>query len=352
MFGWSCSALLHDPRNVALYLASRPLNAVSSEGTRDAAPCSGSSRTAPSIAVSSSVSIVSAIASSGNSRRKRPGPVVPQARRAATEDLLELGVVHRPELAVDGLGLAKRLERRAAFRLLAEERSRDADPREVGLGAAKGDGHHRQLVRLPLAERSERLQHRLRVVEVVDQKSAEQEPDGKQTERELGDHAEVPTAAPERPEELRVVAVRGDDRPPVGGHDRRGEQVVERESVEADQVPDPTAEGEPGHARVAERPAGRREAVSLAGRVEVLPECPATARRGARLRIDDDVAHQPQVDHHAALAHAVAGDAVATSADGDRKVALARVRQGGDDVLRCRAGARSAPVGARSSRCT
>jgi hypothetical protein len=130
-----------------------------------------------------------------------------------------------------------------------------------------------------------------------------------------------------------VVAVRGDDRPPVGGHDRRGEQVVERESVEADQVPDPTAEGEPGHARVAERPAGRREAVSLAGRVEVLPECAAAACRGARLRIDDDVAHQPQVDHHAALAHAVAGDAVATSADGDRKVALARVRQGGDDVF-------------------
>jgi hypothetical protein len=90
-------------------------------------------------------------------------------------------------------------------------------------------------------------------------------------------------------------------------------------------MPDPTPERETADAGVAERPARSREALALARRVEVLPQRPASAGRRPRHGIDDDAAHQAQVDHHRPVADAVAGDAVTASTHGDRQVGLPRV---------------------------
>src|SRR5947209_11762827 len=72
--------------------------------------------------------------------------------------------------------------------------------------------------------------------------------------------------------------------------------------------------------------------MALAGRIEILPERSAAARRDARLRIDDDLPHQPQVDDETPVADAVTRDAVAASAHGNRELRLAREPDSRSDV--------------------
>ena len=151
-------------------------------------------------------------------------------------------------------------------------------------------------------------------------------------EREVDDHAEVTAAATKCPEEVGVLALVGADDAPVRGHDRCGEQVVERQAVDADQVADAAAEREPRDARVAEGAARRRQTVPLAHRVEVLPERAAAARRRPCVRIDIDLADQAEVDDQASVADAVARDAVSTAANGDGQLRLGGVTHGGGDV--------------------
>ena len=146
-----------------------------------------------------------------------------------------------------------------------------------------------------------------------------------QLESELRDHAEVAAAAAERPEELGILPLaRGDDGP-VGGDDDRRKQIVEREPERRAQMPETTAERQAGDARVAEGPAGRREPVNLARRIEVVPERTAAAGRRPPLRVDDDLAHEPQVDRDRSITDAVARDTVAAAADRHGQVLL-RVR--------------------------
>jgi hypothetical protein len=98
-------------------------------------------------------------------------------------------------------------------------------------------------------------------------------------------------------------------------------------------VPDPAPECQAGDARVAERSARRRETVPLSGRVEILPERSSTTARRPRLRIDDDLAHQTQIDDETSVADAMTGDAVTTAADGHRQIRLAREPDGRDDII-------------------
>ena len=67
-----------------------------------------------------------------------------------------------------------------------------------------------------------------RVVEVVLQEAGQKAAHGMQTERELDDHAEIAATAAQRPEEVGVLALGREHHVPVGGHDGRSEQVVER----------------------------------------------------------------------------------------------------------------------------
>src|SRR5580765_4353149 len=144
-----------------------------------------------------------------------------------------------------------------------------------------------------------------------------------QLERELRDDAEVAAAATERPEELGILSLtRGDDSP-VGDDDGRSKQIVEREPERRAQMPETTAERQAGDACVAERPAGRREPVNLTRRIEVVPERTAAAGRRPLLRVDNDLAHEPQVDRDRSVADAVACDTVAAAADRHGQVSLA-----------------------------
>jgi len=115
-------------------------------------------------------------------------------------------------------------------------------------------------------------------------------------EREVDDDAEVAAAAAQCPEQVLVVGVISNCHGAVSGHDCRGDEVVESEPVQADQVPDASAKRQAANARVAKRSARKSKTCALTGRIDVLPERPATAGHLPRLAIDNDAAHQPQVD--------------------------------------------------------
>ena len=74
-------------------------------------------------------------------------------------------------------------------------------------------------------------------------------------ELEARDDAEVAAAAADRPEEVRVALVVDLQDPAVGEDDLGGEQVVDRQALLADEMPDAAAGRQPAEtdgARVAE----------------------------------------------------------------------------------------------------
>ena len=142
--------------------------------------------------------------------------------------------------------------------------------------------------------------------------------------------AEVAAAAADAPEQL-GLGVRVDEAElAIGRHDLRRQQVVDRQTVLADEVADAAAQREaadPDRAGVAEadRQAVRgRRLGHLAGRE------PGLRPGSAAFRIDLDRLHVAQVDHDAALGHAVAQSAVAAASNGELHAGGPRQR---DDVL-------------------
>ncbi len=152
-------------------------------------------------------------------------------------------------------------------------------------------------------------------------------------EREINDYAEVSAAAAKCPEQRAVLVLRSADDTAVRRHDRRRSEVVEREPVQPDQMPDPPAERQPCHSGIAEGPTRRRKALALTRWVQVLPKGTAAAGRGSRLWIHDNLAHQAQVGDETPVADAMTGDAVAAPSDGDRKIYLGRERDRRDDIV-------------------
>ena len=118
----------------------------------------------------------------------------------------------------------------------------------------------------------------------------------------------------------------------VRGHDLRGEEVVDRHAVLADEEADPSAErdaADADRARVAE--AGR-EAV-LPGGVRVLAgrESRLGPRRAA-VRVDVQRLHRRQVEDDPSLGDAEARPAVAAAPDGELAARVARERHHGCDL--------------------
>ena len=114
------------------------------------------------------------------------------------------------------------------------------------------------------------------------------------------------SAAAQRPKQIGVLVVARVYDTPRSGDDGRADQVVERESVEPDEMSDPAAEREAGNAVSPERI--RPEWQGHVGGTR--DRCPprATRRRtipAVRIRIDHDIAHQPQVDDATAVTDAV-----------------------------------------------
>jgi hypothetical protein len=68
-----------------------------------------------------------------------------------------------------------------------------------------------------------------------------------QRELQLGDHAEVPAATPQCPEQVRVLVFAGTHQFTFGGHHFGTQQVVACQSVHADEVSDAAAQREPAN---------------------------------------------------------------------------------------------------------
>jgi hypothetical protein len=68
-----------------------------------------------------------------------------------------------------------------------------------------------------------------------------------QRELQLGDHAEVPAATPQCPEQVRVLVFAGTHQFTFGGHHFGAQQVVACQSVHADEVSDAAAQREPAN---------------------------------------------------------------------------------------------------------
>ena len=81
-----------------------------------------------------------------------------------------------------------------------------------------------------------------------DEHAADHGVDGMEPELEARRDAEVAAPAADRPEESGSVLRVDAPRAPVGGDDLGGEQAVDRQSVLADEIADPSAEREPADA--------------------------------------------------------------------------------------------------------
>ena len=119
---------------------------------------------------------------------------------------------------------------------------------------------------------------------------------------ELGDDPEVAAAAAQAPEEVGVLRLARLDELALGGDEVDGEQLVDRQPVLALQPADAAAERQAGDAGVGDDPARRREPERLGLAVELAPEHAGLRPRRARLRIDADALHRPEVDDDAAVA--------------------------------------------------
>ena len=277
-------------------------------------------------------------------------PVVLQAgRHQRVERAVQRRVRHRPhELGDDRRHVVERLERRLALL----ERSRPARHHRDERVAVPVLGDERQRRRdLERGERAERLRSVRDVVaeelehvrdlgELEEHRAAVDVLDRVQPELERRHDAVVPAAAPQRPEQVGVLAFARHLEPAVGGDDVGRDQVVQRQPEPTREVADPAAEREPADAGGRDDAAGGRQAERIRGGVEVAPRRAALGSRRAGGGIDPDAAHAGQVDHDPAVARPEPRHAVAAAAHGevepvlpsevDRRHHVARVRRAND----------------------
>lgn len=172
-----------------------------------------------------------------------------------------------------------------------------------------------------------------RLLPRIDQHAAvDDRTDGVQTELELGDDPEVPSAAAQAPEQLRVLGLAGGEHAAVRGHDPRRQEVVAGEAVLAFEPAAATAQHEAGDTRRGHPAARGRESVLLGRRVELSPGDARLDPDSVADRVHLDPLHRTEVDQDAALDGGVAGDRVATSLDRDRQPVLSRESDDSDHV--------------------
>ena len=163
---------------------------------------------------------------------------------------------------------------------------------------------------------------------------ADDRPDRVQPVRERRRDAEVPAAAAQRPEEIRVRRSVDVEDVALCGDELDREQVVRREPVLRHQPAEAAAERVAGDPRPRDRASGDRETVPRGGVVQLAPEHAALGCRSRPGRIDGDRLHPGEVDHHAAVGDGAAGDVVPAAADRDLETSPARERERRNDVVR------------------
>ena len=154
---------------------------------------------------------------------------------------------------------------------------------------------------------------------------------------EGGDDTEVAAPAPQRPEQIVVLLLAGDDDLAVGGDHLGRLQVVARQPVLAGQVPDAAAQREAGDPRRADDAARRRQTIHVGRLVEHLPRAtPAGARRPGVL-VDGHRLQRAEIDDDAAVVGAETGRAVGATANAQVKTFSAGEGDDRSHVARARA---------------
>jgi len=120
-----------------------------------------------------------------------------------------------------------------------------------------------------------------------------------------------------------------DDRP-VGEHNRRRDQIVDRQAERATHVADAAAERETADAGGADDPDRKRESVRVRRREHVLQQCAAADARHLRGRVDRDLVHCRQIDHEPVVDAPEAAAVVTAAAHRDAKSTVSR------ELDRCR----------------
>ncbi len=138
-------------------------------------------------------------------------------------------------------------------------------------------------------------------------------------EVEGGDDPEVAAAAPDRPEQVGVLVVRGHHLASVGRHDLGTEEVVAGEPELALQPAAPASQGQSSDPRLGHPAAGDGQPVRLGGRVELTPGQPGLGANRRVGHIDVDALHAAKVDAHPVVADGRSRDPVAAAVDAERQ---------------------------------
>ena len=195
-----------------------------------------------------------------------------------------------------------------------------------------------KLVRHVLEQVAPATHHLDRLFAGVEDETAEHDgTDWMQGEFESGDDPEVAAAAPERPEQLRILRLGGVHDRSVGGYHFNGEEVVAGEPVFADQVAEAAAQGEAADTGAGNQPSGCRQSVLLGGRVECLPFGSAAGECSPRLNINLDVVQLRKIDDDPVVTGGEAGNAVGTAAYRDRPSFTSGKSDGSHHILGGRA---------------
>lgn len=155
---------------------------------------------------------------------------------------------------------------------------------------------------------------------------------GVQLQRDGGRHPEIPPAAVQGPEQLRVLVRTGVDRAAVRRHQLDGDEIVAGEPELPLQPARSAAECEAADAGGGGPAAGGRQIVGLAGPVEVAHRGSAADTRRTLHRVDDHGVHPAQVHDDPVVVERHAGDAVPAAAYRDLEVVLAAEADGPGDI--------------------
>ena len=145
-----------------------------------------------------------------------------------------------------------------------------------------------------------------------------------QLQLERGDHAEIAAAAPERPEEVGVLALARTHEPAVCGDEVGRDEIVRGQAELAAGPAEAAAQRQPGDAGRRVDAGRRHQAERLRLAVELAQRDAGLDAHRPRNRVDAHRFHRREVQHHAALADGVAGDVVPAAAHGQRCARLTR----------------------------
>ena len=115
-----------------------------------------------------------------------------------------------------------------------------------------------------------------------------------------------------------------DARLAVGRHHIDREQVVDGHAEAPGQPPDAAARDQAADAGVGDRSHCRNQVMRLGFPVDEAEQAAARDPRRLRARVDAHAGHARQIDHHAAVAGRLAGEAVAAAFDRNQHLVLAR----------------------------